>query len=58
MKLSVENKIRIGYISNYLHSYSGSLWLTSWLRYVDHETFEIYCYYTGNSPDPVTEKFR
>ena len=54
----VENKIRIGYISNYLHSYSGSLWLIGWLRYADHETFEIYCYYTGNSPDPITEKFR
>ena len=31
----VEQKIRIGYISNYLHSYSGSLWLTGWLRYAD-----------------------
>ncbi|NET28212.1 glycosyltransferase family 41 protein [Okeania sp. SIO1I7] len=54
----VENKIRIGYISNYLHSYSGTLWLTGWLRYADRETFEIYCYYTGNSPDLITEKFR
>lgn len=54
----VDNKIRIGYISNYLHSYSGSLWLTGWLRYADREQFAIYCYYTGNSPDTVTEQFR
>jgi predicted O-linked N-acetylglucosamine transferase (SPINDLY family) len=51
-------KIRVGYISSYLHSYSGTLWLTGWLRYCNHKDFEIYCYYTGNDPDLITEKFR
>ncbi|MEG4055613.1 MULTISPECIES: O-linked N-acetylglucosamine transferase family protein [unclassified Microcoleus] len=51
-------KIRVGYISSYLHSYSGTLWLTGWLRYCNHQQFEIYCYYTGNDPDPITEQFR
>ncbi|MEG4215409.1 tetratricopeptide repeat protein [Microcoleus sp. Pol14C6] len=51
-------KIRVGYISSYLHSYSGTLWLTGWLRYCNHEQFEIYCYYTGNDPDLITEQFR
>ncbi|MEG4226657.1 O-linked N-acetylglucosamine transferase, SPINDLY family protein [Microcoleus sp. N9_B2] len=51
-------KIRVGYISSYLHSYSGTLWLTGWLRYADTKHFEIYCYYTGNDPDPITEQFR
>jgi predicted O-linked N-acetylglucosamine transferase (SPINDLY family) len=51
-------KIRVGYISSYLHSYSGTLWLTGWLRYCDRKQFEIYCYYTGNDPDPITEQFR
>ncbi|MEG4580616.1 tetratricopeptide repeat protein [Microcoleus sp. MON1_C5] len=51
-------KIRVGYISSYLHSYSGTLWLTGWLRYCDRKEFEIYCYYTGNDPDPITEQFR
>jgi len=51
-------KIRVGYISSYLHSYSGTLWLTGWLRYCNHQQFEIYCYYTGNEPDPITEQFR
>ncbi|WRH68324.1 MAG: tetratricopeptide repeat protein [Planktothrix sp. GU0601_MAG3] len=55
---TVENKIRVGYVSNYLHCYSGSLWLTGWLRYANPDQFEIYSYYTGNSPDPITDQFR
>jgi len=56
--LKENNKIRIGYVSAYLHSYSGTLWLTGWLRYCDRQKFEIYCYYIGNEPDAVTEQFR
>ncbi|OLP18805.1 hypothetical protein BST81_08685 [Leptolyngbya sp. 'hensonii'] len=56
--LATGEKIRVGYASAYLHSYSGTLWLTGWLRYADRQNFEIYCYYTGNQPDPVTEQFR
>jgi len=55
--LKDNNKIRIGYVSAYLHSYSGTLWLTGWLRYCDRQSFEIYCYYTGNEPDSVTQQF-
>jgi predicted O-linked N-acetylglucosamine transferase (SPINDLY family) len=57
-QLLENGKIRVGYISSYLHSYSGTLWLTGWLRYADTKQFEIYCYYTGNDPDPITEQFR
>ncbi|WP_228060314.1 MULTISPECIES: O-linked N-acetylglucosamine transferase, SPINDLY family protein [unclassified Coleofasciculus] len=58
MPLLKENhKIRIGYASAYLHSYSGTLWLTGWLRHCDKERFEIYCYYTGNQPDSITQQF-
>lgn len=57
-QLLENGKIRVGYISSYLHSYSGTLWLTGWLRYADTKQFEIYCYYTGNEPDPITEQFR
>jgi predicted O-linked N-acetylglucosamine transferase (SPINDLY family) len=56
--LKPDQKIRIGYISHYLHSYSGTLWLTGWLRHCDHQSFEIYCYYTGNSPDQITQQFQ
>ncbi|MEH1867868.1 MAG: tetratricopeptide repeat protein [Nostoc sp.] len=57
-KFQPNQKIRIGYASHYLHSYSGTLWLTGWLRYCDRQNFEIYCYYTGNEPDPVTQQFQ
>lgn len=54
----LNNKIRVGYVSSYLHSYSGTLWLIGWLRYCDKQNFEIYSYYTGNDPDYVTEQFQ
>lgn len=57
-RLLPNQKIRIGYVSHYLHSYSGTLWLTGWLRYCDRQNFEIYCYYTGNEPDAVTQQFQ
>ncbi|MFN6571512.1 O-linked N-acetylglucosamine transferase, SPINDLY family protein [Dendronalium sp. ChiSLP03b] len=57
-KLQPNQKIRIGYVSHYLHCYSGTLWLTGWLRYCDRQNFEIYCYYIGNEPDPVTQQFQ
>ncbi|NET31957.1 MAG: tetratricopeptide repeat protein [Cyanothece sp. SIO1E1] len=56
--LKENGKIRVGYISAYLHSYSGTLWLTGWLRHHNRQQFEIYCYYTGDRPDAVTQKFR
>jgi predicted O-linked N-acetylglucosamine transferase (SPINDLY family) len=56
--LEQNNKIRIGYVSAYLHCYSGTLWLTGWLRHHDKENFEIYCYYTGSTPDLITQQFQ
>ncbi len=56
--LQENRKIRIGYISAYLHAYSGTYWLLGWLRYCDRNNFEIYCYYTGNDPDPITQQFQ
>lgn len=56
--LKQNNKIRVGYVSAYLHSYSGSLWLVGWLRNCDKQHFEIYCYYTGNEPDYITQQFK
>lgn len=54
----VGDKIRIGYVSHYLHAYSGTLWLTGWLKYCDRAEFSIHCYYTGNAPDSITQEFR
>lgn len=52
------HKIRVGYLTHYFHAYSGTLWLTGWLRHANPNDFEIYCYYTGNQPDSTTEEFR
>lgn len=51
-------KIRIGYVSSYLYCYSGTLWLTGWLRQHNHDNFEIYCYYTGSETDAITQEFQ
>lgn len=56
--LDTSGKIRIGYVSSYLYCYSGTLWLTGWLRQHNHDNFEIYCYYTGNETDAVTQEFQ
>lgn len=56
--LPENGKIRVGYISSYLYAYSGTLWLTGWLRYADTHKVEIYCYHTGNDTDLITEQFR
>ncbi|MBP0020943.1 MAG: O-linked N-acetylglucosamine transferase, SPINDLY family protein [Cyanobacteria bacterium SBLK] len=55
--LTPASKIKIGYASAFLHSYSGTLWLTGWLKYCDRDKFEISCYYTGDTPDKITEEF-
>lgn len=54
----VDGKIRIGYLTHYFHAYSGTLWLTGWLRHANHQNFEIYCYYTGDEPDAITQEFQ
>ncbi|MBM0741981.1 tetratricopeptide repeat protein [Phormidium sp. CLA17] len=55
---AIEGKIRIGYVSHYFHAYSGTLWLTGWLKHCNHQNFEVFCYYTGDSPDLITQQFQ
>ncbi|MDX2242078.1 MAG: tetratricopeptide repeat protein [Leptolyngbyaceae cyanobacterium bins.302] len=54
----VTNKIRVGYLTHYFYAYSGTLWLTGWLRHTNHDEFEIYCYHTGSKSDTTTEEFQ
>jgi protein O-GlcNAc transferase len=56
--LEENEKIRVGYISRYIHNHSSTFWLLGWLRHCNRQTFEIYCYYIGNQPDAVTDKFQ
>lgn len=56
--LAENQKIRVGYISNYLHHHSSTFWLQGWLRHSNRQNFEIYCYYIGNQPDSITQEFQ
>ena len=57
-KLRENQKIKVGYVSAYLRSYSGTYWLQGWLQYHSQDQLEIHCYHTGNTVDAVTENFR
>lgn len=50
-------KIRIGYVSSFLRSHNGAVWLLGWLRNCDKNKFEIYCYHTGSKIDDKTDEF-
>ncbi|WP_019501407.1 tetratricopeptide repeat protein [Pseudanabaena sp. PCC 6802] len=50
-------KIRIGYISNYLRMHSGGRWVLNWLRYRDRQTFEVYSYLVDSKADFFTKEF-
>lgn len=57
-KFGIKQKIRVGYVSTYLRSYSGTYWLQGWLKFHNPDHLEIYCYHTGNIWDAVTENFQ
>jgi protein O-GlcNAc transferase len=57
-KSGAKQKIKVGYVSAYLRSYSGTYWLQGWLKFHNPDHLEIYCYHTGNICDTVTENFR
>ena len=56
--LTENQKIRVGYISRYIHNHSSTFWLLGWLRHCNRQNFEVYCYYIGNQPDAITQKFQ
>ncbi len=58
LKSGAKQKIKVGYVSAYLRSYSGTYWLQGWLKFHNPDHLEIYCYHTGNICDAVTENFR
>ncbi|NJL92054.1 MAG: tetratricopeptide repeat protein [Coleofasciculaceae cyanobacterium SM2_1_6] len=57
-ELGENQKIRVGYVSNYLCSYSGTYWLQGWLKLHNQAQLEIYCYHTGSTVDIVTHNFQ
>ncbi|MBD2541300.1 tetratricopeptide repeat protein [Coleofasciculus sp. FACHB-SPT36] len=56
--LKENKKIRVGYVSAFLHGWSGTFLSLGYLRYCNQQDFEFHCYYTGNQPDNITELFR
>lgn len=54
LKRNQKNKIRVGYISGYLHNHVVSKLTLGWLVNHQREQFEIYCYYLGSQNDEVT----
>lgn len=55
--LSEGQKIRIGYVSEYLRSHNGAKWALGWLKNHNRQKFEIYCYQTDFIVDQVTKEF-
>jgi predicted O-linked N-acetylglucosamine transferase (SPINDLY family) len=56
--LGQNEKIRIGYISEFFRSHSVGNMTIGWLRYRDREKFEVYTYYTATKEDFMVEEFR
>jgi predicted O-linked N-acetylglucosamine transferase (SPINDLY family) len=50
-------KIRVGYLSSFLCSWSGTILFLSWLKYADKNKFEIYAYQIGKSVDSISQEF-
>ncbi|VXD12820.1 TPR repeat protein [Planktothrix serta PCC 8927] len=56
--LSPQKKIKIGYISAHLTWHTVGLVFLGWLRDCDHHQFEVYCYFTGEEADQITDLFQ
>jgi len=53
------SKVKVGYISYCLRSHVVGKLSLGWIKYLDKEKFDIYCYYLGNfSEDKITEEFK
>ncbi|MBD2484632.1 tetratricopeptide repeat protein [Planktothrix sp. FACHB-1365] len=55
--LKPNQKIKIGYISPHLTWHTVGLVFLGWLRNCDRSQFEIYCYFTGEEADQITDLF-
>ncbi len=53
-----QRKIRIGYISADFNKHSVAYFLWPVIRHHNKDKFELYCYFTGDTVDPVTHSFR
>jgi len=49
-------KIRIGYVSAFMHGHTVGDYLLGWLENHDHNAFEIHGYYLGIQDDPIARR--
>ncbi len=52
------NKIKIGYISSFFNWHTVGIVFLGWLKQSNLKEFELYCYYTGNEEDELTDLYR
>lgn len=55
--ISNNRRIKIGYLSYFLCSWSGTVLFLNWLKYADNQNFEIYSYHIGHQIDAATQLF-
>jgi predicted O-linked N-acetylglucosamine transferase (SPINDLY family) len=55
---AVDDKIRVGYISNHLRFHAATRSCLNWLKYSDRQQFEIYSYLVDRRTDFFTEEFK
>lgn len=51
-------KIRIGYISSFMHGHTVGLFLNGLLKKPNPKHFETFCYHVGSPTDTVTDRIR
>ena len=51
-------KIRVGYVSEYMCSHTVGKLFVGWVENADPHEFEIYSYHTYNLSDAITERFK
>ncbi|MEH1911368.1 O-linked N-acetylglucosamine transferase, SPINDLY family protein [Nostoc sp.] len=56
--ISNHRRIKIGYLSYFLCSWSGTVLFLNWLKYADNQKFEIYSYHIGHQIDAATQLFQ
>lgn len=56
--LSPGCRLRVGYISDCLRFHTVGQLFLGWLKYADHQRFEIYCYHLNSIQDQNTQKYR
>ena len=56
--ISANEKIRIGYVSNYMRYHTVGKLMLGWLKNSNNQDFETYCYYTNRDIDHQTQQFR